>query len=180
MVLLGAPTGRSHGPARHRGGHAGVRRRYAGHWTALALLFVVLSADETAKLHELSTGPLRDALDIGGALHYAWVVPGIALAAGCAAVYGRFVLGLPRPIRRLVVGAAAVYLTAALGLELVEGLLGRWETDESLGLGLVGTFQETGEMLGILVFLRAMVLHLESLSPEIALRLAGRPRRNRP
>ncbi len=64
--------------ARH---HTVARRAYRRHWTALAALFVLLSLDEIAMLHEYPIDPLRDALGTTGPLYYAWVIPGVAAVA---------------------------------------------------------------------------------------------------
>jgi len=56
------------------------------HWILLAVVFVFLSFDESAELHERLTGPMRSLSEIDGVLYYAWVIPyGIGLVLLTAA-----------------------------------------------------------------------------------------------
>ena len=58
---------------------AGAKRQrrapYWIHWSALALIFLYISLDETAEIHELSVLPLRTALRLHGVFYFAWVIP---------------------------------------------------------------------------------------------------------
>ena len=83
-------------------GKAKSRDRWRWHWIGLAVIFVLLSMDEAASLHERLTVPLRSALDLSGALYFAWVVPAGALLIVFAAVYIRFLAGAAQADRPLV------------------------------------------------------------------------------
>jgi hypothetical protein len=85
-----------------------VGDRDARHWAALAAVLSLLSVDEAASLHERLGGPAAEVLGdaLGGALHFAWVVPGVVLALVVGLAFLRFVLRLPPSTRRLVVAAA--------------------------------------------------------------------------
>jgi hypothetical protein len=92
-------------------------------WAGLAALLYLLSLDEAAELHERLGGPAGALL--GGAargpLRFAWVLPGALLALAVGVAFVGLVTRLPGRARRLVVAAAALYLTAAVVLEALGG-----------------------------------------------------------
>jgi cytochrome bd-type quinol oxidase subunit 2 len=140
--------------------------RDAGYWAALAAVFSLLSLDEAAALHERLGGPVAEVLGAGtrGALHFAWVVPGVILALVVGLAFLRFVVGLPPSTRRLVVGAAALYLTGAVALEAVGGMVLEAQGHRAMYL-LVTAAEEGLEMAGSVLFLYAVLRRLR-LRPE--------------
>jgi hypothetical protein len=174
--------------------------RGAGHWVALAAVLSLLSLDEVAELHERLSGPAAEALGgaARGALHFAWVVPGMVLALVVGLVFVRFVVRLPAGTRWLVVAAAAMYLTGATALEAVGGMVLEDQGDRAVYL-LVTAAEEGLEMAGsVLLLYAAMCLlylrpapgggyHLSTGDPEQVhseaaehVRLAGRRRPSAP
>jgi hypothetical protein len=143
-----------------------VRRaggRGAGHWAGLAAVLSLLSLDEVAALHERLGGPAAEVLGHAtrGALHFAWVVPGTVLALVVGLVFVRFVVGLPPGTRRVVVAAAAMYLTGATALEAVGGAVLEDQGDRAVYL-LVTAAEEGLEMAGsvLLLYAAMCLLHL--------------------
>jgi len=130
------------------------------HWLALTILFFLLAIDEGTAIHEEIGTFLERYMDATGAFYFLWVVPyGIAtLVLGLA--YLKFVWELPEDTRVRFVMAGVIFLTGALGVEM----LGAWEA------GLHGTttvtycvlysLEEMLEMLGIILFIYALLLHL--------------------
>jgi hypothetical protein len=98
---------------------AGLRRghQYAQAWWWLAAGIVFMSLDENVSIHEF----VNDKLD--GAAHSGssglWVVPGLVLVAIVGFLFLGFLRHLPRTYRRQFLAAAAVFLFAAAGLELL-------------------------------------------------------------
>jgi hypothetical protein len=160
--------------------------RDAGHWAALAAVLSLLSLDEVAGLHERLGGPAAEVLGDAtrGALHFAWVVPGVVLALVVGLAFARFVVRLPPGTRRLVVAAAAMYLTGAVALEAVGGIVLEAQGHRA-GYLLVTAAEEGLEMAGSVLLLYAgMCLlrlrpepgggyHLSTGSPELANREAA-------
>ncbi|HLL46809.1 MAG TPA: hypothetical protein VK399_08860, partial [Longimicrobiaceae bacterium] len=127
----------------------------------LALLFLYLSVDEAAELHELLIEPLRGSLNAGGLFHFAWVVPAIALLAVLGLAYARFLVHLPASTRRLFIMAAATFVGGAVGAEMVGGAWVESRGFHNLGSVLIWTVEESLEMLGIVVFVYALLHHLQ-------------------
>src|SRR5918911_4723792 len=75
------------------------KARWGRHWAGLSVVYVVLSMDETSEIHERIGSWLRAHLHLHGPLHYAGVVPALALAAAVAVAYVPFLRALPRSTR---------------------------------------------------------------------------------
>jgi|SRR3990172_10031942 len=142
-----------------------LRDRRALHWKGLAIIFLGLSIDEMAEIHERATA-LGRILHVGGMFYFAWVIPGIVLVAFLGLVYLRFLLELPRATRRLFVLAGGLFVLGTIGLELVGASYvdrGRefvlaYKSD--LTYTAISTVEEVLEMLGIVVFIRALMQRL--------------------
>lgn len=145
--------------------------RFALHWKTLALVFFYLSVDEAAELHELLIEPLRGMLGAGGLFYFAWVVPGIAVLAALGLAYARFLLHLPASTRRLFVAAAATFVGGAVGAEMVGGAWVESRGFHNLGSTLIWTVEESLEMLGIVVFIYALLRHLELRGGAVTIRV---------
>jgi len=160
-----------------------IRKRTGGafvlQWALLAGVFVYLSLDESAGLHEILIVPLRRRLGLSGILYFAWVVPGSVLVLGFFAYYFRFWWRLPSRVRALVFVAAAVYLSGALGMELMGGAIAESQGLESLTYTLVMTVEESLEMLGLVVFLYALCELIQQEAPNLTFRFPGAAADNR-
>lgn len=138
---------------------------YRWHWIGLVIIFLFFSLDETASLHERLAQPLRSTLETGGLLYYAWVIPGIAFILLFGLAYFRFWFRLPARSRRLFMLAGIIYISGALGLELVGG----WYVDlyeRDFIYALLTIVEETLEMAGVAVFIYALLTYIgQHISP---------------
>lgn len=139
---------------------------YRVHWAVLAVIFLYLSMDETASIHELLNRPLRRAFDLGGVLYYGWVIPASAVVAVLAVTYYRFLLALSPRFRVLFVLAAAIYVGGALGTEFaVNYWVAKYDTDP--GYGMLNIVQEVMEVTGLSVFFVSLLLFIRENLGEI-------------
>lgn len=146
-------------------------RPFVRHWALLGVVFTYLSLDEAATIHERIGSLLRDRYDLSGPLYYAGIIPALALVAVVAPGYIRFVAHLEPTVRRMVVGAAALYVGGAAGVESLTG----WWVDahpgpRTIALEVVATIEENLEMLGVILFLAAVLLHLRQREARILMR----------
>lgn len=158
--------------------------RYTRHWVILALVFLYLSADEFLVIHEQVDALLRSVYPTRGAFLYAWVIPGGVFVLLFAAAYARFLLDLPPRTRFLFVVGGAVYVSGALGVEMIsayfvdsygDGLAG----ERSFTFAILGAIEEALEMSGIVVFINGLLPHvtLHAGTAEISRSLhTARPR----
>ena len=82
----------------------------AFYWGSLALLFLFLSVDESAGMHELFIIPLRNLLNATGIFYFAWVIPALGFLIFCFGFYWRFLFSLPRIISSRIVLAAFIFI----------------------------------------------------------------------
>lgn len=130
-------------------------------WGLLAVVFVVLSADELTSLHEKLIVPVRESLGVSGLLHFAWIIPGALFVLILAALGANWLRSLPDRTRRGFMVAAVMYLSGVLLLEAVGGWYyasdpARFDTV----YWLITTVEESLEMLGLIVFGYYAALHL--------------------
>jgi len=149
---------------------------YAGQWLTMAAIFLYLSMDEAASIHETIFSLLMPALKTSGYLygylHYpkshgslvmiAWVIFGTIAVLIFLLAYLRFLAHLPIKTRNLFLIAGTLYVGGALGLEL----LAAWYYDlysyRNLTYAMLVTCEEGFEMLGVVVFIYALFSYLGS------------------
>jgi len=143
------------------------KQPFGVYWTVLAVIFLVLALDEAAGLHERVEDLVKRLYAFSGLFHYAWVVPAILFVIILGIIYLRFFLALPRKIRGMVLVAGITFLMGALGAEMVNG----WYQD-TIGMTraidtLLTTTEESLEMLGVILFIRTLMIYLRERYKEI-------------
>jgi hypothetical protein len=130
------------------------------HWRVLAVLFFLLSVDEAASIHELLNVPLRDKLHMGPLFHFSWVAFGIPFVLVLVISYLKFVLYLPRRTKILFCIAALLFLTGAVGFELIGGHHSEVYGRENMSYAVLTSIEETLEMAGLVIFIHALTDYL--------------------
>lgn len=130
-----------------------AQQRRGWFWFVLALTFVALSIDEASSVHESLMVPIQGALHSEGPFRYAWVVPALVLVPLFSLASIPFLLSLPRRTALWFLVSGAVYVTGALGFEMLEGLT------EGRGATFVLSYlvEEALEITGILAFFFALM-----------------------
>jgi len=127
------------------------RAPYARHWLLLSVVFVLLSLDETAQLHEMTLTPIRLYLGTSGLLYYAWVIPAMAFVLILAVAYLSWFLKLPRRYQSLFFASGVLYIGGAAGVELFEGRLTESGRYLDMTYMILVTIEETLELFGVLL-----------------------------
>ena len=122
--------------------------RFRRHWRGLAALFVFMSMDEAAQIHEMSAIPVRETFGFDGWLHFSWVVLGAALAVIVGVAFLRFVLHLPRHTSSVLVVSAGLLLGGAIGVEMIGGVFAAAWGEHNLTFQLISAFEEFLELSG--------------------------------
>ena len=100
--------------------------RYTPYWFGLAIIFLYLSMDEGAVIHEILADPLQKAFNTQGFLAFGWQIVAFPLVIIFGLFYIRFLFGLPTRFRILFISAGVIYAGGAL---IVEGIsANRWAT----------------------------------------------------
>ena len=129
------------------------------YWAGLAAVFLFLSADEAAEIHEM-LNPLREHFGSGGLLYWAWVVPYGIAGLAFAAAYARFLMRLPSRTARLFVAAGVLYVGGALGLEMAGGMAMERVGRGTLTVVVLYTLEELAEMSAAVLFVYALLDYL--------------------
>jgi spermidine synthase len=128
-------------------------------WLGLSLVFLYLSIDEGAVIHEILSEPLNAAFATTGYLYFGWQIVALPLVLIFALLYLSFLFQLPPRTRYGIIFAGLLYVAGAI---FVEGLsadeLYR-STSEHYGyLYLsIATLEEAMEMLGIVGFITVLL-----------------------
>ena len=172
--------------------------RYSLHWGVLSIIFLYLSLDEVATIHETIGGELERLLhnstgfNASGAISFFWVVPGAAFVFIIVLAYVRFLAYLPRTTRRLFLFAGALFVLGALGLEMLtaqvvssSGGIANWLVSASGGIvdrdsasaiptilkGVQTSIEEMFEMLGLTAFIYALLSYISSHVEDMSVRV---------
>lgn len=148
--------------------------RYAFHWGALSLIFLFLSWDEAVEIHEkLSFTPLAAEIlnflgvQKTGIFAFSWIVIAMPLVFLMGLAYVKFFLSLSFLQKRLLLSAISLFLFGAIGMEMVGGLIFSSFSKESLPYIISTGLEELFEMLGVAVFIYALLLQLNSSAKEV-------------
>lgn len=145
--------------------------RYASYWTALAVIFLYLSLDEAALLHERWNPPLRQIFRGGGLLYWPWVVLFGALTLVFVLAYLRFLAHLPPRTRLLFLIAGALYAGGALSGDMVGGYFASRFGPSDPSVAIVSHVEELAEMFGVTTFIYALLSYVRAHIGEICIRI---------
>ena len=155
--------------------------RYSRHWAVMAWVFVYLALDEGAAIHERTVEPVRwllnqtslpsiEFFEIGPA----WIILGAVFVLVFAFSYLRFLLHLPARTRYLMILSGVIFVTGALGFEILSHSYAVTHGQENAVYALLATVEESLEMLGIALFLYTLLLHIGSIAPSFAVTIRER------
>jgi hypothetical protein len=131
------------------------------HWGGLGMIFLLLSLDEMCSFHERLSDPIRGALDAdGGLFTNAWVLLAAPAVLALLIAYLPFLWRLPAASRWRFIVAAVVFVSGAVGVELFSGAVRDRFGFEDFRFALITTLEELLELVGVALFLRALVLHM--------------------
>lgn len=134
------------------------------HWKILSFIFVYLSMDEAAELHEKLNFLLRPLSQNGTPLAFPWIIPGSIFAGFVLLYYLKFLGHLPNYTRLLILFGGATYLLGALGSEVIESYFLGASYIETFAFQLSVVLEESLEMFGIVIFVYALLTYLQGLS----------------
>lgn len=139
---------------------------FPSHWGLLSFIFVLLGLDEATQLHE-RLGNLVESMELfkaDGFLYFPWVVPYSLLLLVLAGYYTPFLVALPKRFRILFLGSGILFVSGAVGLEVVSAKIASIHGTSSLAYCVIYTFEELCEMLAIAFFIYSL---LEYVAQEL-------------
>jgi hypothetical protein len=147
--------------------------KYVWHWAVLAVGFLYMAFDEMGEVHEKLIEPVRALLggESLGVFYFAWVVPAILVVGFLGLVFLRFWWDLPKRFRLLFFIAGALYLSGAIGAELLNGKYAEIYGKENLAYQIMSGVEEMLEMAGVITLIYALLDYLAAQCPRIEVRL---------
>ncbi|QDV44018.1 hypothetical protein Enr13x_38790 [Stieleria neptunia] len=148
--------------------------RHRRGWLLLAALFLCLGIDEVVMFHEMANAAL-ERLHLDGPFYFSWILPGAIFAATIGLLSLRFLWSLHAVTRRLMVLSGMVFLSGALGMEFIAGLIFSAAENEEAAISsvshvLIQAVEEGLEMAGMAMFLCALVNHARLVGLVISVR----------
>jgi cellulose synthase/poly-beta-1,6-N-acetylglucosamine synthase-like glycosyltransferase len=137
-------------------------------WAILSFGFLFMAYDEAFQVHERLNLPVGALLGDGnlGVFYFPWVIPGITLVFILGLFFLRFLLHLPAATRFRFLMAATLYIGGAIGVELVGSHHAELHGYENWTYSMIATLEESLEMAGLIVFIRALLNHCADKTGE--------------
>lgn len=143
-----------------------IKDKFRLHWFGLALIFLYLSFDEAAVLHERLIKPMRAISDAGGVFHFAWVIPGMIGVVLFGLVFLMFFLHLEKKFKILFFLSLAVYILGVIGGEMVSGYFAANLGQKNYTYAVVASLEESVEMFGCTFIIYSLLEYIKHYLPE--------------
>jgi hypothetical protein len=142
------------------------QRKQDWHWWGLAIGFVLMSVDEAAMIHDGLVGStLTRYWGRGdGIMYYNWYKLYIPLVLLIGLLYVPFLRRLPRRYAVRLLWAGVVFLSGSIGGEMFEAYTG---SQGLRGQNVIRLFEETGEMLGVVLAIHTLLLYLAENNAQL-------------
>jgi len=131
------------------------------HWIGLSGIFVFISLDEMIQIHEQLRAPMEALFSTSGLLYFAWFIPYVGMVAIIGIAYFKFMMRLPKNILKLFILAGVVFVSGAVGMEMIGGMHAEIHGEETLTYALMYNFEEFLEMSGAAIFFYALISYIE-------------------
>ncbi len=141
-------------------------------WLLLATVFCFLAIDEFAALHERLIQPVRERLDVGGYLYFAWIIPYAVAVIALAVLVAVPIWRLGWRYRLLFGAAGLFYLGGSVGVEMLGGKYYEANQQQAdLKYRLFQTVEESFEFTGLIVLIYTLLDLLKSRTDKVTVRL---------
>lgn len=142
----------------------------------LGLVFLFLTLDEAVQIHEQTMVVVHYLLPgLPSTLASAWVIPYALLALAAGLYFLKFVLKLPSRTRNLFILAGGIFVLGALGLEVAESYFyDNYGAAHIFSLS-VFTLQELLEMIGVTLFIYALLDYISSYHQQLIITVRTGP-----
>jgi hypothetical protein len=148
------------------------RARDAFYWLALAAIFLCMSIDEAILIHEMFNSVLQHLVDASGVLFLPWIIVGAAGAIVTGLLFLPFLLRLPRITAAIFIISGILFVSGAVGMEMVAALIFDSAGSEEAGVRELShtfaqAFEEALEMLSIVLFMYGILDYISNESDGI-------------
>jgi hypothetical protein len=137
--------------------HRAQNAPFTYYWSGLAAIFLYLSIDEGAVIHEIASDAVQAAVTTTGYLTFPWLIIAAPLVILFGLLYVRFLFHMPRRIALLFILAAGLYVGGALVIEAISANQYSLEGGVTFPYLAIATVEELCEMLGIVVLIYTLL-----------------------
>ena len=131
------------------------------YWLGLSIVFTFLGLDEGATIHETLGDMTEKYVDANGYLHYPWVISYTILVTILGFLYFRFFFNMERKLFWSFMKAAAIFLTGAIGFELLGAKEASLHSSDTMLYCYYYTIEESLEMFGVIYLISILLKLLE-------------------
>ncbi len=143
-----------------------VKDKFRFHWAGLALIFLFLSIDEAAVIHENMIKPMRAIVGAEGFFYFAWIIPGIIMVAAFGLLYLMFFLHLENKFKILFLFSLGVYISGVIGGEMISGYYAANLGLKNYTYAVVASLEESIEYIGCSLIIYSLLKYIEHYLPE--------------
>jgi hypothetical protein len=146
-----------------------VKDKFRIHWFGLSLVFLYLSMDEAAVLHEKLIAPMRSLFNFegyGGLFYFAWVIPGMAAVLLFILAYLRFFLHLENNYKFLFFISLAIYVGGIIGGEMLSGHFAETIGLKNFTYAMYTSIEESLEWIGCSLTIYSLLKYMQQYLPE--------------
>lgn len=146
-----------------------VNDKFKIHWAGLSLIFLYLSMDEAAALHERLIKPMRSIVNFegyGGLFYFAWVIPGIAVVILFLLAYLRFFLHLENKYKLLFFISIGIYVSGIIGGEMLSGHFAETIGLKNFEYAMLTSLEESLEWIGCSLIIYSLLLYIQQYLPD--------------
>jgi hypothetical protein len=144
-----------------------VKKEDAPFWLGLSFIFIFLAFDESAKIHETLGDLSENFIDASGYLYYPWVISYMFLLLILGFFYIRFFWKMEKKLFWSFVGAAVLFLSGAIGLELLGANEASLHGADTLKYCIYYTVEESLEMFGVIYLIHILLNLLAGKTLEV-------------
>lgn len=131
-------------------------------WLLLAFVFLFMALDEAVMFHEMVDTGVKMFVPTSGPFYFAWVLPGMAVVVAFGLLFLRLLSSLEHPTRTYFLASGIIFVSGAIGMEMVAGVIFDNAVDEAAALRslshvLSQAVEEGLEMIGIAMFFVALL-----------------------
>ena len=145
----------------------GDKFRFA--WIGLSIVFLLLSIDEAAVLHETLIKPMRSLFNYegyGGLFYFAWVIPGLGAVLLFVITYFRFFLHLSNKYKILFAASLLIYVSGVIGGEMLSGHFADTIGFKNFIYAKYTSLEESLEWIGAIMIIYSLLRYMKEYLPE--------------
>ncbi len=140
------------------------------YWSGLVTIFLFFALAKTTAIQEYLFTPIQLALHLTKIQFYA-LAYGIVVIL-FPVIYLKFLLSLPRQTMFLFAIGGTVFVAGAFGIDLIAAYLGKLFDHQTVVYIVLTILEQVFELVGVIVFLYALMLYIGSELKWIRVRIA--------